>query len=590
MTVSALYEPDVYNGDGSLDTFPVTFDFLNDSTYLKVSLQDETALTYTLCYEHLQYEMSGSNVVFQTGYIPTANDIVIIEFNSDWLQSSDYVENSALPAENMEDDFDKLKLEVQALRDLTARALRVGPEVDLDLVDPRDYFDVAYVPEIEALTEVSAELLTLAAEESELTALVAVDDDLLDIAANWTPASASGAASLRFKEDSDNGTSGVYIKGPASLSGDVTLTLPDSDGDVDQYLKTDGSGNMSWATVDASAAPGGAGNDTQVIINKAGDLYSDAAFHVLSSGDSAGIGAVYSTSYHGSTNVTIGYPSGSTAPQTGVINLYNSTHTKYGTIGVSNSASSANVAFNLPNNNGFFQGILCHDYNTPYWSTAANLWTFIINEATFINLPSTSYPTRYYFHEVTSSGTNKITMQSPDALSADYTLVLPTTDGDANQVMISNGSGILSWSAVTDLVSAASDTVAGKIEIAVQSEMEAGSDNTRAVSPAVQQYHPSASKAWFYSADMSAATISIDKSYNITSVTDNGTGDYTITIATDFSSTAFAVVATASTTAGAPLIVGSVIVDASNVRIRVTDHAGSATDANVLSVIMFGDQ
>jgi hypothetical protein len=228
MTVSALYEPDVYNGNGTLDTFPVTFNYLNDSTYLKVSLKNEITLTYTLCYEHLQYEMSGDNVVFNVGYIPTVNDTVIIEFNSDWLQNSDYVENSALPAENMETDFDKLKLEVQALRDSVGRALRVGPEVDIDIVDTRDYFEIGMSDEVQALVDVST--------------------DLLDIADNWTPASSSGGASLRFKEDSDNGSSGIYIKAPASLAADVTLTLPTTDGDADQLLKTDGSGNLSWSS------------------------------------------------------------------------------------------------------------------------------------------------------------------------------------------------------------------------------------------------------------------------------------------------------------------------------------------------------
>ena len=34
----------------------------------------------------------------------------------------------------------------------------------------------------------------------------------------------------------------------SSYSGNITLTLPASDGDADQFLQTDGSGVMSWAT------------------------------------------------------------------------------------------------------------------------------------------------------------------------------------------------------------------------------------------------------------------------------------------------------------------------------------------------------
>ena len=49
---------------------------------------------------------------------------------------------------------------------------------------------------------------------------------------------------------------GVTIKGPAHSAGATyTLTLPDDNGDADQVLKTDGSGNLAW--VDQSSGGGG---------------------------------------------------------------------------------------------------------------------------------------------------------------------------------------------------------------------------------------------------------------------------------------------------------------------------------------------
>jgi hypothetical protein len=79
---------------------------------------------------------------------------------------------------------------------------------------------------------------------------------------------------------------------------------------------------------------------------------------------------------------------------------------------------------------------------------------------------------------------------------------------------------------------AASDTAAGTIEIAVQSEMEAASSTTLAVTPGRQHYHPSAAKAW---ARFNASG-AVAASYNVTSITDSGVGDWTVNIATDFSS------------------------------------------------------
>lgn len=40
----------------------------------------------------------------------------------------------------------------------------------------------------------------------------------------------------------------VAVRAPSTVSANVTLTLPDSNGDADQFLKTDGSGNLSFAT------------------------------------------------------------------------------------------------------------------------------------------------------------------------------------------------------------------------------------------------------------------------------------------------------------------------------------------------------
>lgn len=45
----------------------------------------------------------------------------------------------------------------------------------------------------------------------------------------------------------------VEVRAASTVSTNVTLTLPTSDGDADQYLKTDGSGNLSWASVSTPA-------------------------------------------------------------------------------------------------------------------------------------------------------------------------------------------------------------------------------------------------------------------------------------------------------------------------------------------------
>ena len=59
---------------------------------------------------------------------------------------------------------------------------------------------------------------------------------------------ATQSGTLRITEDTDEGSNYVDIKVPA-LAANVTLTLPNSDGNADEFLKTDGSGNLSFAEV-----------------------------------------------------------------------------------------------------------------------------------------------------------------------------------------------------------------------------------------------------------------------------------------------------------------------------------------------------
>lgn len=63
-------------------------------------------------------------------------------------------------------------------------------------------------------------------------------------------------------------TNSITIKSPDSVAANYTLTLPANDGDSSQYLQTDGSGNLSWQSVTASAA----GSSGQLQYNSTGNF------------------------------------------------------------------------------------------------------------------------------------------------------------------------------------------------------------------------------------------------------------------------------------------------------------------------------
>lgn len=58
----------------------------------------------------------------------------------------------------------------------------------------------------------------------------------------------SSAADLKLYEDTDNGTNYTGFKAPAALAADIQWVLPTADGTANQVLKTDGSGNLGWAS------------------------------------------------------------------------------------------------------------------------------------------------------------------------------------------------------------------------------------------------------------------------------------------------------------------------------------------------------
>ena len=67
---------------------------------------------------------------------------------------------------------------------------------------------------------------------------------------------ATSGAHLKLYEATDNGTNSITLNAPTTIGSDVSLTLPDADGSNGQFLKTNGSGVLSFA----SASGGGSSN------------------------------------------------------------------------------------------------------------------------------------------------------------------------------------------------------------------------------------------------------------------------------------------------------------------------------------------
>ncbi len=125
---------------------------------------------------------------------------------------------------------------------------------------------------------------------------------------------------------------------------------------------------------------------------------------------------------------------------------------------------------------------------------------------------------------------------------------------------------------------------------ATQAQQEAATDNSVPVTPGTQKHHPAAAKGWVNFDG--TGTPSIKASWNVASITDLGTGSYTIVWDTDFSTATYAVVATGG------LVGNRVVVDtlgsgsqvATGSQVYCYNLSGTALDPTIVCVIAFGDQ
>ena len=123
---------------------------------------------------------------------------------------------------------------------------------------------------------------------------------------------------------------------------------------------------------------------------------------------------------------------------------------------------------------------------------------------------------------------------------------------------------------------------------AVQSDIEAETNEDTYLPPDLVHFAPSAGKFWV---KFNASGTVSGTAYNTTSVADNGTGDWTVTIATDFSSADWACSCTIETgyTRSAN-IASSGGQAAGTLQVRSTDNNGTMSDGVYMHVIGFGDQ
>ena len=157
---------------------------------------------------------------------------------------------------------------------------------------------------------------------------------------------ATTGGTLKINEGTDNGTNYVGLKAPNNITTSVTFTLPSADGSVNQILKTDGSGNLSFAPASASSFTLAADSGTNDTFNTGGTLTfaGGTGINTTVSDDQISVAIDSSvatlTGSQTLTNKTLTAPVISTISNTGTLTLPTST----GTLALTSSSITGNAA------------------------------------------------------------------------------------------------------------------------------------------------------------------------------------------------------------------------------------------------------
>lgn len=306
------------------------------------------------------------------------------------------------------------------------------------------------------------------------------------------------------------GVNFIALRGPASIPTNTTFTLPSGDGQNGQMLFTNGAGQLNWLSLGSGLSfannqlsTGGTGVFSRLLITsdsvvnntvqiraaslQAGNLteWQNNAGTVLSSMDSSGVlrfdvnplaatsGILYIDNNRrvvttpnitfSNTNIVspklIFTPSGTTTPAIGLNILTSSTGSNTG-IATLSFEGSAGQLFSITDvlDSGVIFSV--NDIGgLPLIEADASGVVSLARYGTSVDVyePLNLYPSgsvsgaanSIRFYESTPNGTNYVGFKGADNITGNITWVLPSGDGTSNQVLTTDGAGVLSWATVS---------------------------------------------------------------------------------------------------------------------------------------------
>lgn len=309
--------------------------------------------------------------------------------------------------------------------------------------------------------------------------------------------SSGQTSEARFQELDANGSNYIGFKGQDSIPANLIWTLPNKDGAAGEFLATDGTGVLSWATgasgtiteviagtgligggtagsvtldVDASTIVTGTLPDAQLSGNVSllgssiesseitDDSIMDADISPLASIANSKLAAIESANMvHGASLYRLDVISSSAgvipAENTPLGASIDSSEIDDGTITSTDLSATAGITDNQVDNNLTIISGTIDD--TVIGGNSPSVGTF---QQVNINGPydrgivfnpygtNPGQTSEMDFLELAANGSNYVAFKAPDSIADNVIWTLPDSDGTSGQVLSTNGGGLLSWS------------------------------------------------------------------------------------------------------------------------------------------------
>jgi len=452
MTISSTTVKNSYSGNGSNDTFVYGFKiFANTDLQVIIRSAAGTETTKTLTTHYTVTGVgsaSGGNVVFTSGNIPTATETVVLIRNVPQTQAIDYIANDPFPAETHEEGLDRATMTTQQVQEELDRSIKLSRTNTMTSTE----FTVG-------ATDRANKVLSF-----DSTGELSVTQELGTFKGDWS----SGTAYVVRDIVKDTSTNNIFIVNTAhTSSGSQPLTTNANSAKYD--LIVDAASATTSATAAATSATAAASSATA-----AASSATTASTQASNASTSASTASTQATNAANSATASASSATSAANSLDTFDDTYLGAKSSDPTADNDGDALAAGMLYTNTStgNLKFYNGTAWVNVSTGLTSIAADTTPQLggnldTNEKEIVTLSNRDLllaPNGTGAVEIkgnTNSGklllncennSHHVSLSAPahSAFSGDVAFTLPSSTGSSGQAMVTNGSGVLSFSSISE--------------------------------------------------------------------------------------------------------------------------------------------